>query len=221
MNEFTPVTLEMFKEWGIGNRSFLNIDDTFCPKSKRKKGMSDEKFSDLVNKEKSRWNSAQEKKIADAINQGYKYYCKSGNAPFKILGKGDTLRKDSFLKNNFGVIEEGGVLLLMKKWSVYYNDAAILGAIHAAQTVYLNCKFSSIPNKDLYDFDKGRPTLLGREIIMLSAAGYQLIKRDSDDLLGSVIILSKNVDASQLTLPLLRERVEAVKDFSQIPFLEL
>lgn len=221
MNRFDPVNLEVFKEWGIGDRSFLNISDTFCPKSKRKKGMSDVKFHNLISREKKRWSLERQKKITQTIEEGYKYYNNSGHSFCKVLGKGECLRKDLLLKESFGVIEGGGILLLMKKWSVYYNDVAILGAIHAAQTVYLISKFSSIPQEDLYDVDKGRPTLLGREIIMLSAAGYRLVERKSDDLLGSVFVPPKNINTSQVTLPFLRDRVKVVKDLSKIPFFEL
>lgn len=123
----------------------------------------------------------------------------TGSLPF-ILG-GEELRSDHkeaiSIILNFGILSgetnaakdcirrsttnlETGSVLCDGSWSVFKNDCVILGIIHAARPCFVarfNTKESKEPtptdlSKDLWDPKLKRPRVLGREIVMLHAAGY-------------------------------------------------
>lgn len=86
-----------------------------------------------------------------------------------------------------GVNLESGGVLCDGSWSVFKNDCAILGIIHSGRTCYISREkavdAASMAeaheesddidlSDELWDETESRPKVLGREIAMLSAAGY-------------------------------------------------
>jgi hypothetical protein len=81
-----------------------------------------------------------------------------------------------------------GSILCSTKWNVFMNDAAMLGAIHSRQVVYLVFKnLWDIPDDFLYDAPNMRPRVLGRELLGLYACGYKVVDQDTPDL-GLVLV---------------------------------
>ena len=213
MSEFQPVDYEVFKSYGVVEDPFLKIGVVFKSVVKQRNKTNKGTFLRQVAKEKGVWQVKQEALVENCFKKSYQLYLASGECPLKIkvLGRGEALRADRALKRNFGTIEEGGTILFMKKWSVNYNDAAILGAIHAKQTVYINPKPNNLNQSEFFDVDKGQPTVLGRETAMLLAAGYKIQNHDFEEQLGSCFVYCGEENASSISLKDLRKQVIAFK----------
>lgn len=68
-----------------------------------------------------------------------------------------------------------GAILCESSWDIIQNDAYVLGGIHARKTFYLYLNGPSNLSGVLWDQKAGRPRVVGREIIMLNAAGYHQV----------------------------------------------
>ncbi len=66
---------------------------------------------------------------------------------------------------------EGGAIFHDNPWSLPTNDAFIFGAIQARKIVYVSG--SVLSQEGLWNEENQRPTTLGREIALLSLAGYR------------------------------------------------
>ncbi len=114
------------------------------------------------------------------LKKAYPLYENSFNYPngVMILG-GETLRKTDtldlkILNKNFLQLssKSSGAILCEEPWNLLKNDAAILGAIHSLKSFY--CYPPGPINMTLlWDKEKQRTRVLGREILGILNNGYQ------------------------------------------------
>lgn len=85
-----------------------------------------------------------------------------------------------------------GAVLNESYWWPFFNDCWVLGGIHGGMEFHLGR--AGWPNDDeLWDEDEGRPTMLGRELHILSLAGYEY---EDAGVLGQVFRCA-DVDAAE------------------------
>ncbi len=121
----------------------------------------------------------------------YKMYLNAieGILPFMVVGH-EGLCESVEMLYNFGVLSTDepfckkeikgplptemhqGAVLSQSNWSVLLNDSYIFGAIHARKSFHLYEPEGRLPNKNFWDDQNQRPRVLGREVMMLKAAGY-------------------------------------------------
>ena len=83
---------------------------------------------------------------------------------------------DEIMKENLGILNEestdkSGSILNSKNWSLLANDAWLLGSIHATTEFHFA---SPISLNNLWDENMKRITVTAREIIGITAHGYEL-----------------------------------------------
>lgn len=107
-----------------------------------------------------------------------------------------------------------GAMINESNWWPYRNDLFILGAIHGGRSFHIVGKRGQLPADDLlWDYPEKRPHVLGRELIMLKAAGYQWI--NAPETFG--IVLAPPVDGPKLlTLTEMREFISRVPSVEEI-----
>jgi len=107
-----------------------------------------------------------------------------------------------------------GAMINESNWWPYRNDLFILGAIHGERSFHIVGKKGQMPADDLlWDYAEKRSHVLGRELIMLKAAGYQWI--DAPETLG--IVLAPPVGGPKLlTLTEMRENILRVQSVEEI-----
>lgn len=107
-----------------------------------------------------------------------------------------------------------GAMINESNWWPYRNDLFILGAIHGERSFHIVGKKGQFPADELlWDYAEKRPHVLGRELIMLKAAGYQWI--DAPETLG--IVLAPPVDGPKLlTLSEMRDIILKVRTVEEI-----
>lgn len=165
---------------------------------------------------------------AELEQECYKIYLKacSQDMPF-VLGA-EELRSSKGIPEmkNFGVLccekpacpravlESGvdvhtGAILCDSSWSVFKNDWAMLGVIHAGRTCYVSNISKKELDDDLWDEDNKRPKVLGREIVMLHQAGYKQVVEDRMiERFGHMFMIE---DKSKLSLISYSDLVKATK----------
>jgi hypothetical protein len=114
-------------------------------------------------------------------------------------------------------LETGGVLC-DGSWSVFKNDAAMLGVIHSGRSCYtsqLNTgDFLKSMKKDLWDSENNRIKVLGREIAMLKASGYQQVVPEHQTRLHGFMYVPK--DRASLSSVRMHDLVQAVDKINTI-----
>jgi hypothetical protein len=127
------------------------------------------------------------------IDYGWSMYENAAAASLNMLILGDiTLRTNGHLLANVGVtavettretarlvqsnsrnlINTGGVLN-ERYWWPFFNDCWVLGGVHGKHEFHL-ASDDWPADDDLWDSGKRRPTMLGRELLILSISGYTL-----------------------------------------------
>ncbi|MBV8465068.1 MAG: hypothetical protein JO218_03890 [Burkholderiales bacterium] len=66
-----------------------------------------------------------------------------------------------------------GAVLNEQYWWPFFNDCWVMGGVHGRQQFHL-ASVDWPPNTDLWDRRNRRPTMLGRELLILSISGYVL-----------------------------------------------
>lgn len=129
----------------------------------------------------------------ELINKCYQLYLNAfhGKLPFMVVGN-EKLCESQEERYNFGILATDhpfhplnmkgpptemnqGAILSQTKWCVTLNDSYILGAIHAQKSFHLFEPSGELENNTLWDEKFQRPRVLGRELVMLKAAGYQRV----------------------------------------------
>lgn len=98
-------------------------------------------------------------------------------------------------------------------WWIFRNDAFILGGVHGNREFHLE----KIPSENLlWDKKANRPRVLGRELIILQLAGYQLYSYKRKKLMGYVFM-----PPTKTALPTLMECRSQIKSVNKIqPILD-
>ena len=201
---------------------------------KQRKRINEATHKRLQEKANSKAKLDQAKKFTDYSDVIYDCYVNAfkGVFPFKILG-GEAVRKDPAILANFGVISNEpliskvivfdskelyhkGSVLSDKNWSIYKNDAFILGVIHARQIVHVTSENGNIENDDLFDTQNNRYRLLGREVTMLHHGGYRNIMHSNTDVLGFVFACVFPQDAENVTFKSLMDSAEEAPSLDRI-----
>lgn len=95
----------------------------------------------------------------------------------KLISPGqvnETLRQGKGYKKDDGIAHiRRGSVLNDGWWWPFKNDAWVIGGIHGLKRFHLT--MASAPDDLLWDGKDGRPRVLGRELLGLSAFGYSLI----------------------------------------------
>lgn len=143
----------------------------------------------------------------------------------KILGSEDIRDKHIAVteQNNFGILNDSsqGCILNTNNWNLLVNDVVILGAIHSLQDFAVwslrwgdldlgngvighgavpmtdSDGWPTIDDDILWDAKENRPRVAGRELLMLHAAGYELV---DDQNLGMYFVNTDPQKVSDLTL---------------------
>jgi hypothetical protein len=100
---------------------------------------------------------------------------------------------DEIMKENLGILTEeaadkSGSILNSKNWSLLANDAWLLGSIHAVTEFHFA---SPISLSNLWDENMQRITVTAREIIGITAHGYEIC-RPNPKLESVAICIDKN-----------------------------
>lgn len=119
-----------------------------------------------------------------------------------------------------------GSIINESNWWIFRNDMFILGAIHGKREFHIARPKGNRPSEEmLWDAKTNRPRALGRELIMLKAAGYQRIdspaREDYQEIssLRKVIgmVFAPPVEGPKiLTLTEAREAIKQVKSVKDI-----
>lgn len=81
---------------------------------------------------------------------------------------------DAIVGDNARLRRLRGAVLNERFWWPFFNDCWVLGGIHGGAEFHLG--FSAWPDDSaLWDGRNRRPTMLGRELFILSLAGYEIV----------------------------------------------
>lgn len=131
-----------------------------------------------------------------------------------------------------GVNLESGGVLCDGSWSVFKNDCAILGIIHAGRTCFISreeAKDTDLAagaleesddidlSGELWDTSESRPKVLGREIAMLSAAGYaQVASFDQAKRYGHMFVPQMRASLHSVKLAELMAQASKIDDLESL-----
>jgi hypothetical protein len=115
---------------------------------------------------------------------------------------------DTIMKENLGTLSEVpsdqvGSILDSKKWSLLANDAWLIGSIHAGTEFHFA---SPLINNNLWDNNKNRLTVSGREAIGIVSHGYEI--RLPNPKLEAVAVCTDPAKARAATLLTYKSQVE-------------
>ena len=86
-----------------------------------------------------------------------------------------------------------GSIINESNWNILRNDMAMLGAVHGEKSFYISTKDGHIPNEnEVWSESNNRPTAFGRELLLLSLAGYQLAEHSELQYREPLILSNKN-----------------------------
>lgn len=145
--------------------------------------------------------------IEDPYAYGFSMYENARRSSLGLLVLGDaSIRGDRDLLVNLGVssvtaddaagvvtgdeIEERrsrGAVLNELRWWPFVNDCWVLGGIHGRMEFHLGREQWPVED-EVWDGGTGRPRMLGRELMILSVAGYAL------EMAGSMGMVFRNAD---------------------------
>ncbi len=168
----------------------------------------------------------------------YQCYLNAKKSPFLVIG-GSDLRLNFWLIKNLGTLSlqpqynaekikslferlyplstldqlikthlTCGSVVADEEWTVLENDFFMLGTIHAAHEIHLG----SMPTVEMiWNPRKNRPRILGRELLMLSQAGYCPYQS-----LEEIIFLPPSQVSRCLYLPEIYDEIDHVKSLDPI-----
>lgn len=118
-----------------------------------------------------------------------------------------------------------GAILNDSNWWLFRNDMFVLGSIHSGKEFHLASKAGKEPSDDLlWDAEHNRPRVLGRELIMLAAAGYQKAEQTTYRKKGRVtplnlehaFFLPEGKQTTELMLSACRKKFAEIKSAAEI-----
>jgi hypothetical protein len=116
-----------------------------------------------------------------------------------------------------GVDIHTGSILCDSSWSVFKNDWAMMGVIHAGRTCYVSKIHDRMLHEDLWDDENRRPKVLGREIAMLHAAGYrQVASTDLASRYGHTFVALDRELCSKISYADMVKKLKAISFKAQI-----
>lgn len=108
----------------------------------------------------------------------------------------------------------GGSILNDANWYPFKNDCFIYGAIRKNKEFHLGILHSGMKEEFLWDSDRNRPTVLGREIIMVMQSGYQM----HNTKYGMILMppCKGSVDSQDATVSRYRDGIKQIKSGKEI-----
>ncbi len=204
-------------------------------------------FSEFSRQVSEVWDASLEKKQIKPYqaahrdefeNKCYQLYLNAfhGKLPFMVIGH-EVLCESVEMLYNFGVLTadavfckkeikgplppelKQGAVLSQHEWAILLNDSYILGAIHASKSFHLYEPEGLLPDKNFWDPSHRRPRVLGRELMMLKAAGFNNLKHPYPEMEAVFVpkegrkpCLKELIEASEKT-----ESLAEIKEFIRNP----
>jgi hypothetical protein len=164
------------------------------------------------------------------IEDCFTLYSHAHRASLPFIIGGAHLRETSSLAElkNFGVLSSGapslshhivpqvsnlttGSIFCPKPWSLIRNDSFMFGAVQSNHSFYLAGPCNPA---DFFDEEHGHPTVLGREVAILSLSGYEQVADKKQMELCGPMFVCVDPDKRPATLPDLAIQVSKIKDDS-------
>lgn len=108
-----------------------------------------------------------------------------------------------------------GAIMYDSKWWILRNDAFILGGIHSKKQFHIVQK-TALTASQIWDFANNRPTVLGRELIMLMAASYSKVEDVDQRKFGMIFIPPCERERLNITLMDCREKIASITRLEDI-----